>query len=91
MAIFKKHVLKQAIEGGQEKIKIMSIFNKYKNTLKNLVDRLDIEFLAILRSINLLSNDIPYSKDNPSDPKLNNYFLNKLQGQQQFWDTFLLF
>ena len=49
MAILKKNVLKQAIGGGQKKLEILSIPNKYKNKLEDLVDSLDIKHLAIPR------------------------------------------
>lgn len=63
-------------------MEILSVSNKYKNTFENLVDNLDIEYLAIEKQINLLSNDIPGSKDNLSDPKINNNLLDRSKGQQ---------
>ena len=81
MAILKKHVLKQAIGREQKKSEILSILNKYKDTLKDLIDSLDVEHPAIPRQINLLSNHILSSKENPSDPKIDNDLLNRSQKQ----------
>ncbi len=75
--ILKKCVFKQAIEGGQKKSKILSIPNKYKDTFEDLIDSSDVEHLAILRQIDLLSNDSPRSKDDSNDPKMNNDFSNR--------------
>ncbi len=83
VAILKKHILKQAIRGRQEKSKIMSIPNKYKDTLKDLVDSSDIKHPAIPRQMDLVSDIIPGSKENPSNPEMNNDFLDRLQEQQQ--------
>ena len=78
MAIVKKRVFKQAIEKGQEKSEILSILNKYKDTFEDLVNSLDIEHLAIPKQINLPSNNIPNSKDDPSNPKMGNDLLDRL-------------
>lgn len=43
MAILKKQVLKQAIEGAKEKTEIIAILNRYNNIFKNLVNSLDIK------------------------------------------------
>ena len=61
----------------------MSIFNKYKDTLEDFIDSLDVEHPAISRQINLLSNDIPGSSNDPSDSKIDNHFSDRLQRQQQ--------
>ncbi len=82
MAMLKKRVFKQAIMRGQEKSEILSIPNKYKDILEDLVDSSDIKHPAIPRQINLPSNDIPSSKDNPSNPKMVNVFLDRSQRQQ---------
>ncbi len=84
MVIFKKRVFKQTIRGKQERSEILSIPNKYKNILEDLVDSLDVEHPAISRQINLSSNDIPSSKDDPSDFQIDDDFLDRLQGQQQY-------
>ncbi len=63
--------------GKQEKSEILSISNKYKNILDDFFDSLDIEHLTIPRQIDLPSNDIPSSKDDSSDPKMDDDFLNK--------------
>lgn len=68
----------------------MSIFNKYKDTLKNIIDSLYIKCLAILRQIDLSTNNIPGSKDNPSDPEVDDNLLGRSQRQQQCQDTLLL-
>ncbi len=70
MAILKKRVFKKAIGGGQEKSEILSIPNKYKDTLEDLVDSSDVEHPAIPRQIDLSSDDIPGSKNDPSNPKM---------------------
>ena len=67
MAILQKRVFKKTIERRQEKSEILSIPNKYKDTLEDLVDSLDIEYLAITKQINLLSNNNP-GFNNSSDP-----------------------
>ena len=67
MIIIKKYVLKQAIRGEQEKSEILSIPNEYKNIFKNLIDSLDIEYLAIPKEINLPNNDILSSKNKLSN------------------------
>ena len=72
MAILKKPVFKQAIEGEQERSEILSIPNKYKNILEDLIDSLNIERLAIPKQINLPSNDI-----STSDPEVDNNLLNR--------------
>ncbi len=84
VAILKKCVLKQVIEGGQKKSKILSIPNKYKDTLEDLVDSLDVEHPAILRQIDLPSDDIPGSKNDPSNPEIDDDLLDRSQGQQQY-------
>ncbi len=56
--------------GEQEKSEILSIPNKYKDTLENLLESLDVEHPAIPMQIDLPSNDIPSSKDDPSNPEL---------------------
>ncbi len=61
----------------------MSISNKYKDTLEDLVDSLDIEHPAIPKQIDLPSNDIPGFKNDPSNPKIDDDPLNRVQGQQQ--------
>ena len=78
IAILKKRVLKQTIREGQEKSKILSIPNKYKNTLEDLVNSLDVEHLTILRQIDLPNNNIPTCKDNSSDSKIDNDFSDRL-------------
>ena len=77
IAILKKHILKQAIRGGEEKLEILFICNKYKDTFKDLVDSSDVEYPTILKEINLPSNDIPGLKDNSSDPKIDNDLLDR--------------
>lgn len=57
---------------------ILTILNRYKNTLEDLIDSSDIKLLAIPRQTDLPSNDIPGSKDNPSDSKVNDDLLNRL-------------
>ncbi len=74
MAILKKLVFKQTIGGGQEKSEILSIPNKYKDTLKDLVDSSDVEHPPIPRQIDLPSNDIPGSKDDLRNPEMDNVF-----------------
>ena len=44
---------------------------------------MDIKHLAILKQIDLPSNDIPSSKDNPSDLKIDDDILNKSQASYQ--------
>ncbi len=83
MAILKKRVLKQAIKKGQERLKILLNSNKYKDTLEDLIDSSDVEHLAIPKQIDLLSNNISDSKDDPSNPKKDNDFLDRLERQQQ--------
>ncbi len=65
----------------------MSIPNKYKYTLEDLIDSLDIEYLAIPRQIDLPSNDISDCKDDSSDPKKYKDFLDRWKGQQQCRNT----
>ncbi len=83
VTILKKRVLKQAIGGGQEKSEILSIPNKYKDTLEDLVDSSDVEHPAIPRQIDLPSDDIPGSKDDPSNLKMDDVLSDRSQGQQQ--------
>ena len=61
----------------------MLILNKYKDILEDLVESLDIKYPAILKQIDLSSNDILCSKNNPSNFEMENDFLDRLQGQQQ--------
>ena len=82
MAILKQRILKQAIRGRQEKSKILSIPNKYKDTHEDFVDNLDIKHPAIPKQIDLSNNDIPDSKDNPSNHKIDDDFSDRSQGQQ---------
>ena len=77
MAILKKRVFKQAIEGGQEKSEIFSISNKYKNTLEDLINSSDSEYPIIPRQIDLPSDNISNFKDSPSDPKIDNDISNR--------------
>ncbi len=83
MAILKKHVLKQAIKTEQEKSEILLIPNMYKDTFKDLVDSSNVKHLAIPLQINLPSNDISDSKDDPSNPEMDNDLLDRSQGQRQ--------
>ena len=78
MAIFKKYVLKQAIRGRQEKLKILLIPNKYKDIIEDLVDSSNVKYSAILRQIDLPSNDIANFKNNPNNPKMDNDLLDRL-------------
>ncbi len=61
----------------------LSIPNKYKDILEDLVDSSDIEHPAIPRQIDLPSDDISDSKDNPSNLKIDDDLLDRSQGQQQ--------
>lgn len=45
--VVKKYILKQVIMGVQKRSKILLILNKYKDTLEDLVNSLDIEYWAI--------------------------------------------
>ncbi len=67
--------------GGQERSEILSIPNKYKDTLENLGNSLDVEHPAIPRQIDLSSNDIPGFKNDSSDPEMNDDLLDKSQRQ----------
>lgn len=69
----------------QKKLKILSILYKYKNTLRNLVNNLDIKF--VIKQINLPSKNILGFKDSPSCLKVENDFSDKSQGQQQCLNT----
>lgn len=64
-------------------MEIILILNKYKDILKDLVDCSDIEYLVILRQINLPNINIPDFKNDPSNPKINYDFSDRSQGQQQ--------
>ncbi len=81
VAILKKHVLKQAIEGGQGRSEILSILNKYKDTLEDLVNSLDIKRPAIPKQIDLLTDDISGSKNGPSDSKMDDNLSDRSQRQ----------
>ncbi len=50
VAILRKQVLKQAVGGVEKKSEIAMIFNKYKDTLDDLMDSSDAESLEALRS-----------------------------------------
>ncbi len=80
MTILKKCVLKQVIGREQEKSKILSIHNKYKDTLEDFVDSSDIKHLAIPKQIYLPSDDIPGSKDDPSNLEMDDDLLDRSQG-----------
>ena len=77
MAILKKRVLKQAIGAKQERSEILSSHNKYKDTLEDLVNSLDIERPTTQKPIDLLSNEI-----STSDPEVDDNPLDRSQGQQ---------
>ena len=51
MAIFRKQVLKQALKEVKRKIKIMIIFNRYKDTLENLIYSSNIKLLDMPRLV----------------------------------------
>ncbi len=74
--IFWKQVLKQIVKGAEEKFEIIVISNKYKNSLDNLIDSSDIEFLDWpnfsdwLGLINKGPRNIPRSRSN--SPTLSN-------------------
>ena len=78
---FSRNMFSSKQLGGQEKSKILSIPNNYKNILEDLVNSLDVEYLAISKQIDLSSNNIPNSKNNLSDPKMNNDLLDRSQEQ----------
>lgn len=60
----------------------MPILNRYKDTLKNLVDGLDIELPNILRPIDKEPSNIMFGfKNLPTKPKLDKNILNRLQRQ----------
>ncbi len=61
----------------------MLILNKYKNRLEDLVNSLDIKHLAIPKQIDLPNNNIPNSKDNPNDLKIDNYLSDRSQRHHQ--------
>ena len=52
MVILKKQVLKHAVSKPKEKIEIVAILNKFKNTFKNLIDSSNIEFSDIQKLVN---------------------------------------
>ena len=56
---------------------ILSIPNKYKDILENLVDSSDIEYPAISKQIDLLNDNISNSKNDLNDPKIDNNFLDR--------------
>ncbi len=64
--------LSKQLGGGQEKSEILSIPNKSKDTLEDLVDNSNVEHPALPRQKDLPSNDIPGSKDDPSDLEMDN-------------------
>lgn len=71
----------------------MAIFNQYKNTLNNFINRSnnssDTEFSAILRQIDILSNNIPSFENGASNLKRErNLLRNGSQRYQQRHDTF---
>ncbi len=68
------------MRGEQEKSEILSISNKYKDTLEDLINSSDVEHPAISKEIDLPSNDIPDSKNNASDPKIDDNLLDRSQG-----------
>lgn len=45
VTILKKRVVKQAISEAKRKSEIIAVSNKYKNTLDNFIDSLDLESL----------------------------------------------
>lgn len=59
-------------------MEILSILNKYKDTLKELINSSDVKHLAIPRQINLPHNNIPDSKDDSSDHKIVDDLLDSL-------------
>ena len=61
-----------------KKLKILIIFNKYKNIHKNFINNLNIKFLIISKRINMLNNNIFDFKNNLNNFKINKNFLNKL-------------
>lgn len=66
-----KKVLKQAIGEAKRKTEIMAISNRYKDTLKNLIDSLNINPLNILKPVNKKSCNVMLGfKDPLIDPKL---------------------
>lgn len=70
--------------GNKEKSEILIIFNQYKDTLDNLIDSLDnnsdIKLLAILKWIDILSNNILGLENSTSSlKKKNDFSRNKLQ------------
>lgn len=79
MVILRKWVSKQAIGEVEEKTEILAIFNRYKNTLKNFIDNLDIEPPDIPRPFEKgLYNIIPSFENPPTMPKLDKNLSNGL-------------
>ncbi len=70
LSILKKRVIKQAVGGRQEKAEILAIPNRFKDTLDDLVDSSndssDTEPSAILRQVDVSSDDIPGPGDSAS-------------------------
>ena len=52
ITIFWEQVLKQVVGGAEGKSEIVAIPNKYKNTLDDLIDSSDTEFLDQPQSLN---------------------------------------
>lgn len=82
-------MFKQVIWERQKRSGILSILNKYKHTLEDFVNNLDINRLVISRQINLLSDNIADSKDNLSNPKMDDDLLNRSKEQQQYRNILL--
>lgn len=82
MAIFRKQVFKQAIRGAEKKIDIMAILNRYKDTLENLVDSLNIKPPKILKPIDKRPRNIMPSFENLlTEPELIKNILDRSQRQ----------
>ncbi len=79
--------LSKQLGGGKRDQRSCQFLISIRTYLKNLVDSSDIERSIISRQIDLPSNDIPGSKNNPSDPKMDDDLLHRSQRQQQRQNT----
>lgn len=84
MVILRKQIFKQAVEEIEGKTKILTIFNKYKNTFEDFIDSSNIESSDISKTVDKgLHNIMLSSKNHLIEPKLDE---NLLDGSKwQLW------
>lgn len=88
VSIFKKLVVKQKVEYKKRNIKIIAIFNRYKNNLEDFIDSLDLKSPDQTRLIDKRSYNICNSKSSLARLSKSDYLDEKFpnwSSQLAFW------